>query len=583
VGALQGLVDTIALETDVASVAIFDTDGKMLAHAGQSGYQNLRDVQEGSYIEARHKSDIDVVVGVINTTVVPLDDLFSTQTNSNQVENRPLGYALLETSRETLNSRQREAMGLAIAMALGGALAGGLLASRLGRRVTQPIGSLANQIERIGNGDFSSDSIELDNPMRDLHLALNMMAQRLAWTQEELEDRIASATAELNKKKEEAESATLAKSRFLAAASHDLRQPTHALGMFVARLGQFSLEPSVRDLVVNLESAVLAMQDLLDSLLDVARLESGTVPVQMRDVPLAPMLQNVQQAMQEMASEKGLRFRVRINDLWVHTDPNLLHRIVMNLAHNAVRYTNSGSVLITARPAGNGKSVRIDVSDSGIGIAAEHQKSIFTEFYQVANSARERGHGLGLGLNIVERTVRLLGHRITLRSAPGCGTRFSVTLFRARKGTLPPEAKAVSDAEMGSARTLDGLRVLLIENDPFSRDAVVSVLQSWGCEVYSAISLVEARQLVAEVGFPEFLVSDYRLGPGGTGIQAIVDIRAMAGRVIPACLISGDTDPKLIRLARDNGLVMLHKPVRPAKLRSVLRRLNDQGEGGTNG
>jgi CheY-like chemotaxis protein len=400
------------------------------------------------------------------------------------------------------------------------------------------------------------------------------MAIRLAWGRDELEHRVAVVTEALRIKKEQAEKATLAKSRFLASASHDLRQPTHALGLFVARLQQFPMEPEQRNVVDSLDASVRSLQDLLDGFLDLSRLESGSVSALFKPVSVGALLESLRPILEPIARAKGLRLRIRPCPWWVRSDPVLLHRMVMNLALNAVRYTERGTVLIAGRLAAGGLGVRVEVWDSGIGIAPDHQQDIFREFFQVdakpAGRGRAVGLGLGLGLSIVERTAKLLGCHMELRSAAGCGTRFSIVLEQriaaVQEQVGPVERRAEVFADLAD------VRVLLLEDDSAARLAAVTLLESWGCAVFSASTTQQACAVVHTEGVPDIIVSDYHLGGGDSGLQAIAAVRGLAQRRVHACLMSGDTDIVLQQNAKSAGLTLLQKPVRPAKLRSLLRR-----------
>lgn len=397
------------------------------------------------------------------------------------------------------------------------------------------------------------------------------LSTQLADSRRELERRIMAATTELRAKKEEAENATLAKSRFLAAASHDLRQPTHALGMFVARLSQLPADAQTRELVGKLESAVRAMQDLLDGMLDLSRLETQATPVQSRPVAVNALFESVQRHVASAAAAKGLRLRIHPTRYWVMSDALLLQRILLNLVSNAIQYTPQGTVLLTCRPTDQGRRVRIEVRDSGIGIAPEHHALIFKEFYQVGNSERDRARGMGLGLTLVERSARLLGHVLVMRSCVGQGSCFRLDLQLS-----PPTAVAdTSMSEHAMTGSLQGLRLLVVEDDAMAREALSGLLTSWGCVVVSARGLQSALDLLAGQGpddLPSMILSDYRLPGGENGIQVIEALRESSGTPLAACLMSGDTDGQLINRARDAGLPLLTKPVRPAKLRNLLMR-----------
>ena len=570
VAALQAVLAGLQRERDVRSVAVFGVDGRMLASSGVLHYNGFKEASSPAYAQYQRSGNVDVVVEEVTSGNVSIDDLFSPSPGAQGAAPEIFGYVVLEVSRARLVARERELLMLALGIGMAGLVLGGILATRMGEGVVRPVLRVSRMIERIGEGDLTPSSESRPNdPLYDLQTRLNQMAQRLAWGREEMEFRVESATRELRLKKEEAETATLAKSRFLAAASHDLRQPTHALGMFVARLGQLPLDAQTRQLVASLEASVQSMQDLLDGLLDVSRLDAGAVQVQIGPVNMGELFHSLRKALQPLAESKGLRLRIRPSPYWAMTDPVLLQRMVMNLANNAIRYTERGTVLIACRRVEGGRSVRLDVADSGIGISPSHQEDIFREFYQVGNSGRDRAQGLGLGLNIVERTAQLLGHSITLRSALGCGTRFSIHLPVAQAVEASAALAPVDPQGLGG---VDGMRVLVIEDDGFALEAIRDLLSSWGCVVNAAATVSQALDFVNAYAAPDVVLSDFRLGEARNGLDVIAMVRAHARREIPACLMSGDTDAGLIQAAKDAGLTLLHKPVRPAKLRSFLRR-----------
>ena len=571
---LQAVVASALRDPDVVSAAIIDGQGQMLAAAGRARYSALPvlDAQERQWVDAT--SGHDLLIQAVSAAPVRLDDLFEGEGGGESAAvpaAAPLGHVVLEVSRAALISRGRDMLIIGLAVTLCGLLFGGVLAVRIGQGVIRPILRVSDMIERIGRGELTVRGVVLpSDPLRDLQEGLNQMAEHLQQGRDELERRVALATAELRAKKEEAETATLAKSRFLAAASHDLRQPIHALGMFVARLAQLPHDRETRHLIANLEASVRAMQDLLDALLDISRLDADAVRVHSQPFPLAQLFEQLRGALLPVATDKGLRLRVRANNLWVLSDPTLLHRILLNLVSNALRYTGQGGVLVGCRRSRGGSHVWIEVWDTGIGIAPQHQQDIFREFYQIGNPERDRNKGLGLGLNIVERTARLLGHPLQLCSVPGHGTRFRIELPLAVAGDPGAFAAGVDALPLDDVR---GLQVLVIEDDRQSAQALRGLLDSWGCTV----ALVEGLQgalMTVDGGFqPDLILSDFRLRAGETGLASLQRLRAALQRPIPACLMSGDTDPELIQACRDIGLPLLHKPVRPAKLRTLMRRI----------
>jgi two-component system, sensor histidine kinase len=577
---LQSVALGALLEPDVRSVMILGGQGQVLVQLGTPSDQLPLDqlsAQEGERFDPATRREL--LWQPILPSRVFLGDLFEPEPMSSSPP--PLGHVLLELSREALDQRTRDMQLLALVIGLGGLLLGGVLALQLGRRVIRPILRVSQTIERIGRGDLSARATLLpDDPLRDLQQGLNKMAQGLESGRDELERRVTLATLELRQKMEEAENATLAKSRFLAAASHDLRQPTHALGMFVARLSQISHDDETTTLIGHLDSAVRATQNLLDGLLDISRLDAGAVQVRVRPFALADLFAQLHEALAPTADHKGLQLRVRHSRVWLVSDPTLLYRVVLNLVSNALNYTLQGGVLVAGRLAGDGKHVRIEVWDTGIGIAPEHHQEIFREFYQVGNPERNRDKGLGLGLNIVQRTVDLLGHRLRMRSRVGFGTCFSIevpTFHEAHLG-VPKEVnhlRAVDD--------LTGLVVLVIEDDLLALEGLVTLLESWGVVVGVADGLSAARWQLENGLRPDVIVSDYRLCDGKSGLEVIQQLRAATGRHVAACLMSGDTDPHVLQAARETGLTLLHKPVRPAKLRNLIRRLarDAQADGGS--
>ena len=568
---LQSIASGALREPDVRSVIIVDELGRVLVRAGRPSYTLplTPSPQEMERFDPRKRTVF--LSQPITATQVQLDDLFDSLASANVPPPKLLGNVLIEFSHESRQQSERQILLTGLGISLGGLLFGGLLGVRLGRGVLRPIMRVSSLIERIGQGELTARSLVLPNdPLRDLQRGLNAMAERLEQGREELEQRVESATAALRLKKEEAETATLAKSRFLAAASHDLRQPTHALGMFVARLAQLPNDAQTRHLIGNLDASVQAMQDLLDGLLDISRLDAQSVKVHVRPFALADIFDQLRNSLNLAAAEKGILLRFRPTHAWLLSDPTLVHRILLNLTNNALKYTDHGSVLVACRLGADAQHIRIEVWDSGIGIAPEHHESIFKEFYQVGNLERSRAKGLGLGLNIVDRTAKLLGHRLHFDSRLGVGTRFILEVPLAPLG-------AVLDPQVQLPNTLlenmAGLVVLVVEDDDLARESLASLLESWGCMVGAAEGLNSALPLLEQGLAPDVIVSDYRLRDGENGIETIGQLCAAAGRSIPACLLSGDTEPAVMQAAREAGHTLLYKPVRPAKLRNLLRRL----------
>ncbi len=570
---LQALATGGVKVSGVRAVMILDATGRVLTSAGTSVYRDrLRALPEGAFFRDEH-ANIDVFSQSVVPMQIALDDHFGGE--SKTVTQTTLGRVVIEVSRTAVITRTLNLLLAGLAVTLGGVLMGVWLAVRISRGVIRPILNVSEVIDRLGHGELSTRlEVKPNDPLQELQNNLNQMAERLERGRDQLEQRVEEVTHELRKKKEEAEQATLSKSQFLSAASHDLRQPTHALGMFVARLAQLPHSDEAQALIVNLDASVLAMQDLLDALLDISRLEANAVRVDASPFPIADLLNQLNTTLAPEAFAKGLGLRVRSSPLWVLSDSSLLHRILLNLMSNALRYTNRGGVLVVCRPTRGGQALRIEVWDTGIGIAPQHQQDIFKEFYQVGNVERDRSQGLGLGLNIVQRTAKLLDHPLGVCSRPGQGTRFSievpVTAALARSDVAAPLEDALEDR-------LTGLKVLVIEDDALVSLALVSLLESWGCVVTVVEGLTQAEPLITQGFALRVLISDYRLRAGQNGLDAILRLREISPRHLPACLLSGDTNPELMQSTRLVGLTLLHKPVRPAKLRNLLRHLAQEG------
>jgi signal transduction histidine kinase len=431
----------------------------------------------------------------------------------------------------------------------------------LARKMVDPIRALQTGAAQIGAGALDHRiEISTGDELEALGRQFNAMAARLQDSYATLEGKVQERTRQL-------ELANLAKSRFLAAASHDLRQPLHALGLFIAQLRP-GISGNERDRVVSqMDAAVAAMSEMFNALLDISRLDAGALAPNPAEFPVEHLLRRIKTTFAGGAREKGLRLRIVPSGAWVRSDFILLERILLNLVSNAVRYTAKGGIVVGCRR--RGEFLRIEVWDSGIGIPEDQRRNIFVEFHQLA--AAENPGGLGLGLAIVERLCTLLDHRVEVVSALGRGSRFSilVPLVAARAGL--PRPSAAPSPIVDPAR---GKLVLVVDDDALVLDAMRGLLQSWGSRVITAASASAALGALANQGEPPHLIiSDYRLSEGKTGIEAIEELRSVFGAAIPACLISGDTGPEPLRHASGQGYQLLHKPVPPITLRAVVNQL----------
>ncbi|WP_296491285.1 ATP-binding protein [Rhodoferax sp.] len=573
---LQTIARGVLREPEVRWVAILDREGRVLASAGNTQYGGLPTLSVSEERFFDDQAALDVLTQPVFASDLKLDDLYEDALRPGGAQVAPLGQVVVKFSRQLVNEKKRDILYLGGLIIVLGLLFGAVLAVRLSAGVIRPILRITHLIERIGRGDFSAAAEVAyaapgrNDPLLGLQLKLRKMAERLGDVHAELARQVALATEELLQKKQEAELATLAKSRFLAAASHDLRQPIHALGMFVARLAQLPHDAPTRELIGHLEASVRALQNLLDGLLDISHLESKALQIKLQKFPLNDLFQRLDQDLAATAFDKGLRLRIRPCTVWVQSDPVLLYRILLNLVGNALRYTERGGVVVACRPTSDPAQVHIEVWDSGLGIAPEHQAAVFREFYQIGNPARLSPQGLGLGLNIVQRSCQLLGHPLQLASHLGVGTRLRLRVPAV--APEPPRAGA-SLAEEPENQGGSGCAVLVIEDDELVRKALAGLLQSWNFEVAQASSLGDAQSLIQSGFVPGLIISDYRLNGAAHGVDAIVQLRRQLAQPVPACLISADTDPALSQAAQAAQLTLLHKPVRPAKLRSLINRL----------
>lgn len=391
----------------------------------------------------------------------------------------------------------------------------------------------------------------------------------LARANETLERRVAERTAELTRVNEALSDANLAKTRFLAAASHDLLQPLNAARLYASSLIERSLPADSQRLANNVDRSLEAVEEILGALLDISRLDAGKLEPENRPFALGELMSQLELAFEPLARAKGLELRVVPTRALVHSDPRLLRRVLQNLLSNAIKYTSRGKVLFGARVRGD--RVEIQVWDSGPGIEPSQQTLVFKEFHRLsATSATERG--LGLGLSIVERIGRVLEAPVGLRSVPGKGSLFTVSLRRApgiaRHQRAPDQRQTVGD--------IRGLRVLCIDNEIDVLNGMRSLLDGWGCRSVMAASGAEALQRIDEMaGAPSVILADYHLH-SGTGVDAVQAISAAVGRSLPVVIITADHSLEVQREVREKGFILLRKPLKAAQLRAILARISSQ-------
>jgi two-component system, sensor histidine kinase len=403
-----------------------------------------------------------------------------------------------------------------------------------------------------------------------------------------------------------AEAANAAKTKFLAAASHDLRQPVHALGLFIEVLSSTQLDERQQRILGHIQAASSASREMLNTLLDFSRIEAGVMQAHAQPTPLAPLLLALQEEFGPQADAKNIVYRSRDTSGVAECDPALTSLVLRNFVSNAIRYTQAGGVLVAVRRRGQrGEHLVVQAWDTGIGIEPEQQEAVFEEFHQLGNPERDRQKGLGLGLAIARGLAQTMGTKITLNSKPGRGSVFSLWLpastvpaagFATRSGgwsasalqaTEPAPQREASAAlkkkPLGSklqgmqVHKLHGLQVLVVDDEELVRQSMQALLEGWGCEVRTAEGLAEALQCVgtqdARRFEPDMVLTDYRLREGITGGQVIAALRSELGSQLPAIVITGDTAPDRIREAASLDATLLHKPLNIAALERAMLSL----------
>ncbi len=368
-----------------------------------------------------------------------------------------------------------------------------------------------------------------------------------------------SREAALEDARRAAESANTAKTKFVAAASHDLRQPMQALSMYASVLEQRVKDERAQRVVQGIQLSVRALEQLFDSLLDIAKLESGVITPNPVAFPLMPLIERVAETERGVVAAKHLN--VRVVRCSVRSDPILLERMVKNLLTNAIRYTERGGIIVGCRRVGRDR-VRIEIVDSGIGIPSEEQEQIFDDYYQIQGATAQ---GLGLGLPIVKRLAELLGHRLAVRSTFGRGSVFSIELERA---SLPMAIE--SDSTELSEANFSGACVVIVDDDVEIRNSMGLLLEHWGCRPITGRTLTDIERQLQEHGItPTALIADYRLADVVTGLQIIERLRQSVGKKLPALLVTGTANLLAVQ-QRAGDIPVVSKPVPPGKLRSFL-------------
>ena len=429
------------------------------------------------------------------------------------------------------------------------------------RNISNPLHTLTDQINSFDVKRKEQHETEEDHKLRMRGDELGMVAQSF----ERLKHDLWAQDKELRDSKEAAERADRAKSQFLAAASHDLRQPLHAMQMYLAALKHRLENKDNLDTVAKVESVSITAGRLLNSLLDVSQLESGAITPQFEEFAVQELLRRVNLSFAPAAQHKQLTLKVVPSSAWIKSDPALLERIVGNYLSNAIRYTESGTILLGCRPRGD--KLSIQVWDTGIGIPGKDANSVFEDFVQLHNDERDRGKGLGLGLAIARRIGQCLDHTIESKSQVGKGSFFGVTVDISEHREKPEGSIKLPSLHL----QLDNTHVLLVEDDNIVGKATTQLLTAWGCQVTWAKASEEALEIISNNGVqPDIILADYRLPGEHDGVQVSTALQLAIGNAVPAIIITGESELNEIRELSDLGYTVLRKPVRPAKLRSLI-------------
>ena len=381
-----------------------------------------------------------------------------------------------------------------------------------------------------------------------------------------------SLVESLKKQTVVAEKANLDKSTFLASASHDLRQPLHAVNLFTEVLENSGIDGEQKKVLKRIRHGLDTMGELFDTLLDISRIDANTIPINKTNVPLQGLVRNLVDQFQLDISEPDVRLSSSKCDYVVFTDTTILQRILHNLLSNAVRYTQQGEIEVDCSRVDD-ETIIIHVRDTGVGIDPVDSVKIFEEFVQLNNPERDRSKGLGLGLAIVRRLGELLDHPVSMTSELGSGSQFSIELPLGTEQAITVNATGL---ELEIRSHLEGITVLVVDNELEIIDAMRMTLESWGCKVIVSNSTAEALQLVAGDSRVDFIISDYRMPSDLNGVEFILAVRAQHGE-IPGLLISGDTSKEILDAVSDHGLILLYKPIKSVQLNMAMMQLLEIG------
>lgn len=544
---LARIAESIGELPHVARVQIRAADGEILAdELGRSGSNNT--------------DTLTVMRDVVDT---------------DQAGHPVLGSVMVDVSLSDAIAAQHASLQHALAALLVSLLVAAVIGWQAARWISAPLRRLVAAVHQLGRGDRHVEVEVTDQTeIGELQRGFNSAALALFDVQRSMEKEIEHATVELARKNAALEAASVAKARFLAAASHDLRQPLYALTLFSSSLAVDERDPVRLDRIAHIQECVEALDHLFSELLDLSRLETGAMQIEITEFPLDHVFEEVSRNFRMIAEQHGLRLIMRATDLWVRSDHTMLARILNNLVSNALRYTSSGGVLVVARRRSDNR-VRVDVWDTGSGIAPEHQARVFDEFYRVEchNGGGEHDsgprRGLGLGLATVQRLAELLDTQVLLKSNPGRGSVFSFH--------LPEVAPQQLFSPVSDEAPLDvsGMRVLVVDDEPAILSGIRYLLRSWGCEVAVAEDRTQALQAAEEWPTPpDIVISDLRLRNGESGLDVLAALDQHYERdgnpPFSRLLITGETRSDRLREIMAARIPVLYKPVSPEQLKEAM-------------
>lgn len=565
---LARLTTNLLRENDVTGIRITDSDDNTLLNVGNlmaNGSQTVMINKEPAICSSR--PDALVFCAPILQTKLPVSD-FAEEAVVEDVS-KVLGAAYIEMSTKTLTLRREQAIWRALLITLGILLLAALLARRTAYHIAKPIEQLTDTVKQVEQGELDVYVASgLSNEIGSLQHGVNSMITALKQHRDHLEELIEERTMELTRQTEEAEQANIAKSKFLAAASHDLRQPLHALRLFLDILNTRLRGSGLQPIMENINKSTEALGNLFDNLLDLSKVEAKAITPEYSDFPLQYIFNRLMTDYASSAYGKGLWFRMVPTKAIVHSDIAMLERILRNLVSNAIRYTNEGGVLIGCRRR-NGM-LEIEVWDTGIGIPENEMESIFSEFHQVDNPERDRNKGLGLGLAIAQGLAQLLNQNLKVSSKLGKGSCFSIEVpFGSQELIdIKHEQSQITGTE------LTGSSVIFIDDDKTIREAMKQLLVDWACDSIIEEDFEKALQRVENSNrIPDIIITDYRLRNGFNGCDAINKLREKFGHNIPAIIITGDTAAEWIRDVESKDCQVLFKPLNTEKLYKVMGKI----------